>query len=412
MGSVWVGEHIELRSAVAIKFIDPYLAKEVSAQKRFRIEAQAAAALRSPHVVQVFDYGVDEGEPYIVMELLDGETLAARLRREGRLTVEDTLIVAKHTAKALSVAHEQGIVHRDLKPENVFLMGEFKGLFAKLLDFGVAKVAGEDPRWTELITQPGNRLGTLSYMSPEQVKGEKIGGRADVWSLAIMLFECLTGQLPYGGIRGPALISAICKSRLPAPSTFAAVPDGFDEVFAQSTIRDVEERLSSADALAERFAAIAEGWKGKCEVFGNEGSQPVKRVLAYSSTSPGTVHDTFQMSFDSGSSSPRQLGSEYRVNTSIPAAINGRRDIDHVALVAKLSRKNGVLWTRHRVEIGEKIHLALLFGKEDELGHMTPANVEALTDEQSTERPDMWPYEVTVRFDNPLPDTDEWKRSR
>src|SRR5690606_18279387 len=120
MGSVWVAEHVELGSNVAVKFIDRRLAQDDQARKRFRREAQAAAALRGKHVVQVFDFGIDEDDPYLVMELLEGETLAARLDREDRLPVEDVARIVEQVASALSRAHERGIVHRDLKPENVF----------------------------------------------------------------------------------------------------------------------------------------------------------------------------------------------------------------------------------------------------------------------------------------------------
>ncbi len=408
MGAVWVGEHIELRSSVAVKFIDPFLAKDESARKRFRIEAQAAAALRSPHVVQVFDYGVDSGEPYLVMELLEGETLASKLRREGQLTIEHARLVCTQMAKALSLAHSTGIVHRDLKPENVFLVGEGDGFYVKLLDFGVAKVIREDPGWTELVTQPGNRLGTLFYMSPEQVQGENIDARADIWSLAVMMFECLTGRLPFDGQRGPALISTICRAQFATPSAVADVPNGFDELFFSAIDRNLDHRLRSAQAFADSFEEMSVGLTGTCVAYVDQ-EDTVKRVLAYSSTSQVTLRETLETDFPPGGGesdpAPRE---ELRVTTSIPAAINGRRDIDHIAIVARLSRKSGILWTAHRVNPGETIHLTLLFGKE-EVGHLTHAVVERFSEERREQRPDLWPFELTVRFESPLPDTDDWK---
>src|SRR5690606_9304752 len=134
MGAVWVGEHVELDFNVAVKFIDPRLAEDEGAKQRFLREAKAAAAPKGRHAVQVFDYGIDDGDPYIVMELLEGETLATRLQREGRLSVESVRRLVTQVGKALLHAHEQGIVHRDLKPENIFLVNEEPDFTIKLLD--------------------------------------------------------------------------------------------------------------------------------------------------------------------------------------------------------------------------------------------------------------------------------------
>ena len=163
MGAVWVGEHVELNFNVAVKFIDPRLAEDEHAKQRFRREAQAAAALKGRHAVSVFDYGIDEGDPYIVMELLDGETLATRLDRDGRLSIESTRRLVTQVGKALARAHEQGIVHRDLKPENIFLVDDEPDFTVKLLDFGVAKMKSDADRRSEILTQPGHMLGTLFY---------------------------------------------------------------------------------------------------------------------------------------------------------------------------------------------------------------------------------------------------------
>ena len=407
MGAVWVGEHIELKSAVAVKFIDQHLAEDDRAKKRFRLEAQAAAALRSPHVVQVFDYGIDAGEPYIVMELLEGETLATRLQRAGQLTVEDTAELCRQVAKALVVAHERGFVHRDLKPENVFLVGDQHGFIVKLLDFGVAKVIREDRRWSEFVTQPGNRLGTIYYMSPEQVQGAAVDGRADIWSLGIVVFECLTGRLPFEGIRGPRLISAISRQPLPIPSKIAAVPPGFDAWFQRATARDLEQRESSAEALARDFVALAQGYTGKCVPVAPADGDGLPSVVAFPSTesgtqagtSPGTLNEEIPEDFPD---SMRLGDSDPPERTSIPAAINGRRDLDHVALIARLSRRRAVLWTRYKVKPGDQIHLTLL-SPDEQVGHMTAAEVERVSTTKG-DRPEFWPCEVVVRFHTPLRD--------
>lgn len=380
MGSVWVGEHIELNTSVAVKFIDTRLAADEQARKRFRREAQAAAALNGQHVVQVFDYGIDDGDPYIVMELLDGETLATRLAREGSLDVEDTARMVAQVAKGLARAHEQGIVHRDLKPENIFLVSDDDTFSVKLLDFGVAKILGSV---SDVLTQPGFVVGTIHYTSPEQLHGSQVDARADIWSLAVVTYECLTGQRPIDAPSTPQLISAICNPPFPAPSSVAAVPPGFDEWFARATHKTLSERHASIRAAAVAFEQLAAGASGKCSRL-RPGSEPptVPNVIAY----------------------PSSEEREHQRPSSIPAAINGRRDINHIALIAQIGDRGAVLWTRHRSEVGGSIRLTLHFDNETQ-GHTTFAEIVAVSDDRA-DRPDMWPYEVRVRFAQPLDGVD------
>ena len=359
MGAVWVAEHVELGVNAAVKFIDPRLAEDDYALKRFKREARAAALLQSTHVVHVFDYGIDRGDPYIVMELLTGETLATRLGREGQLAVEEVSQVISQMCKALARAHEQGIVHRDLKPENVFLVDESPGFTVKLLDFGVAKLLGERGH-SELVTQSGYLLGTLKYMSPEQLNGSrKVDARADVWALGVIAFECLTGQLP--GRRGSPfeLIAEICHDTFPKPSSIAHVPPGFDAWFKRATYKDRALRASSVALLAEEFSALAQGISGKCEVVG-EARRSIPNLIAYSSSDGRTLPDAQRSS-------------------SIPASINGRRDINHIALIARIAPTGAVLWTRHRAEPGGAIRLTLHLDAERE-GETTFAEVERVDD--------------------------------
>ncbi|MFS8070724.1 MAG: serine/threonine-protein kinase, partial [Byssovorax sp.] len=174
MGSVWRADHMSLSSPVAIKLIDPEIARRPEMLERFQREAQSSAALRSPHVVQIFDYGVDEGVPYIAMELLEGESLAGRIARLGRLPYADTVRVVSHVGRALAKAHEAGVIHRDLKPDNVFLVKNDDKEIAKVLDFGIAKILGNGPGSAKgNATRTGSILGTPSYMSPEQAQGTK-----------------------------------------------------------------------------------------------------------------------------------------------------------------------------------------------------------------------------------------------
>lgn len=379
MGSVWVAEHIELSSRVAIKFINAPRAATEHARRRFRREARAAAALRGPNVVQVFDYGIDQGDPYIVMELLEGETLADRLQREGSLTIQETTTIALQIANALARAHEQGIVHRDLKPANIFLASDEANLTVKLLDFGLAKIVSGRHGITLDLTQPGNPVGTLQYMSPEQLLGERVDARTDVWAFAVVICECLTGCLPFSDTNAKAIVPSLNRRLKGLPSSFADVPAGFDVWFQRGTKRDRSEREASVRAFAADLARLTSGLSGYCRMHTSDESKPMRSISAYPST-----NDSFAQ----------------RIPSSVPAAINGRRDIDHIALIAKLSRNTAILWTRHKVGVGEWIRLTLHF-EEETKGQTTLAKVLKIN-AGSSDRPAWWAYEVTVRFAQPL----------
>jgi serine/threonine-protein kinase len=200
----------------------------------------------------VLDYGVDEGRPFIVMELLEGETLRHRLKRTHRLAPRDTARIISHLARAVGRAHELGIVHRDLKPENVFLVQNQDEELAKVLDFGVAKLKNPDALGSATQTRAGTLLGTPHYMSPEQVKGDRVvDHRSDLWALGVMAFECLTGKRPFASTGWGDLVLQICTQPLPVPSELAALPPKFDAWFTQALARDPAERFQSARELAD-----------------------------------------------------------------------------------------------------------------------------------------------------------------
>jgi serine/threonine-protein kinase len=256
MGAVWRAQHLGLKSPVAVKLIDHAIANSQDALQRFMREAQAAAALRSPHVVQTFDYGVFEGTPFIAMELLEGESLAQRLERVRALSPEDTARIITHIARAIARAHEAGIVHRDLKPDNVFLIRNEEEEIAKVLDFGIAK-ATTGQLGTASQTRTGAILGTPYYMSPEQAEGNRsIDHRTDLWAMGVIACECVTGRRPFESDALGDLILQICMKPIPKPSTFAKVPQGFDGWFARATSRDLEQRFQSARELAEALRAV------------------------------------------------------------------------------------------------------------------------------------------------------------
>jgi eukaryotic-like serine/threonine-protein kinase len=256
MGTIWRAEHLVLQAPVAVKLIDRQAMPDEDTVDRFLREAKSAAALRSPHVVQILDYGMDEGSPFIVMELLEGENLAQRLRRIGRLQPAETAKIATQVGRAMTRAHEAGIVHRDLKPENVFLVHNADEEIAKVLDFGVAKVDSGGLVVEGARTRTGSILGTPYYMSPEQAQGNKtVDARSDLWSLGVIVFECLTGRRPFHSDGLGDLVLQICVRDITVPSTVAEVPPGFDAWFARAVERDPDKRFQTAremtDALRE-----------------------------------------------------------------------------------------------------------------------------------------------------------------
>jgi serine/threonine-protein kinase len=259
MATVWRAEHLTLGSTAAVKLMHDGTAQDPDARARFVREARAAAALRSPHVVQIFDYGLEGETPYIAMELLEGETLAQRLRREKPLSYRDTSWILTHVSRALTRAHEAGVIHRDLKPANIFLVAGETPL-AKVLDFGIAKTVGSAlVAGTNPLTQAGTLLGTPHYMSPEQVESHhNVDHSTDIWALGIIACECITGRVPFEATTLPQLIRAICDRPIPLPSHLGPVPPGFDAWFARAAARNPKQRFASAkQALAELGPILA-----------------------------------------------------------------------------------------------------------------------------------------------------------
>ncbi len=254
MGSVWLAHHLALDVPCALKFIHDAQASAPEVRARFEREAKAAAQIRSPHVVQVFDHGVWEGTPYIAMEYLEGEDLGKRIRRMKRLEPSEVASITSQVARALVKAHAVGLIHRDLKPGNIFLVPDDDREVAKVLDFGIAKsTVALDPGAE--ATQTGMLLGTPQYMSPEQARGLKtIDGRADLWSLAVVVFQCLVGQLPFNSTVLGDLLAQIIADPIPVPSTIAPVPAAFDAWWARATQRDPDLRFPNARELADALA--------------------------------------------------------------------------------------------------------------------------------------------------------------
>jgi serine/threonine-protein kinase len=255
MGWVWVARHIELNAPVAIKFIKA-LPDGAHALVRFRREARAAAALRSVHIVHVYDYGASGDMPYLAMELLEGETLSARLERERVCSPDATFSIVAQAAKALKVAHAAGVVHRDIKPSNLFLAISGEDEIVKVLDFGIAKHTGAGvPEDDAHTTSFGAVVGTPSYMSPEQARGDVIDARCDLWALSVLTYRMLTGAEPFVGTSAAQVIARICTRDFARPTSVSAALDPrLNEFFERAFATQPSARFASVDELTSALA--------------------------------------------------------------------------------------------------------------------------------------------------------------
>lgn len=259
MGGVYAATPIAGGDPVAIKVLsvaDPTARDRIA--KRFAREARAVSAMRCPHIITVLDAGTDGTRPYLVMELLEGEDLGQRIRRETRIPLPDVIHIAKQILIALGVAHEGGIVHRDLKPDNVFLTTKNGDTaFCKLLDFGMSKVMPSESQTLALaLTKKGMAVGTPFYMAPEQARAmPDVDGRVDLWALGAIMFECLTGRPPFVGSSQEQVLIAICTADAPDVRAMRPeVPSKVSKLISRALTRDRALRFQSA---AEMLAAIA-----------------------------------------------------------------------------------------------------------------------------------------------------------
>ena len=242
MGEVWTARDLLLDRTVAVKVLGGALAGDGRAAERLRREARAAARLDPPNIARVLDLGEQDGCPYLVMELLEGESLAARLDRAGPMAPADAVRVVAAAADALEAAHRAGVVHRDVKPGNVFLTSDGE---VKVLDFGIASAAGEAALTT------GDLLGTAAYLAPERVLGHQATPAADVYSLGVVLYELLTGRRPFEATSDIALAMAHVNAEVPPLDRIApSVPAPLVAACAQAMAKDPSVRPPSAAAFA------------------------------------------------------------------------------------------------------------------------------------------------------------------
>ncbi|WP_437282962.1 protein kinase [Sorangium sp. So ce375] len=327
MGAIWVARHLQLDAVVAVKLMAPEYAASSTARARFEREARAAAQLKIPNVVHVHDYGIEDDTPFLVMELLDGEDLEARLSREGRLSGAATLSIVTQVCKALRRAHEMGIVHRDLKPANLFLSRQDEDELVKVLDFGIAKAQGTLLAGQE--TKTGTLVGSPYYMSPEQVRRSKtLDWRSDLWSVGVIAFRCLTGGLPFPGEEIGEVFVAICTEDIPLASSL--VPElgpEMDGFFSRALARDPAHRFQSASELAEALgAAVGAAGAGTRALQPSVPAEGAPPLLAVGGAAPAASPDALGARPDALGARPDALGARPDALGARPDALGARPD--------------------------------------------------------------------------------------
>jgi serine/threonine-protein kinase len=261
MGAVYEAENVGIGKKVALKFVDAEYAKDDQVRTRFAREARAASAIESAHIVTVFDAGIEDERPYLVMELLRGEDLGTRLRRLGKISVGEAMHVIAQVLRGLARAHDAGIVHRDLKPDNIFLVhSEGDPLFAKIVDFGVSKRNKPQTGTVPLaLTGKGTVLGTPLYMSPEQAQASPdLDGRADLYGVGAILFECLAARPPHIGESYEQIILAICMNDAPSLRTLdPSISEGVAAFVAKALARNRDDRFQNAKEMLAALHEVA-----------------------------------------------------------------------------------------------------------------------------------------------------------
>ncbi len=255
MGRVYEARHMRLPGKrFAVKLLHDEFAYQPDILARFEREAQSAATINHPNVVEVVDVcRLEDGRPFIVTEFLEGEELGALLDRVGKLAPESAIRITRQICRALMAAHEKGIVHRDMKPENVFLVGDLSAPRVKIIDFGISKQSDDSAK----LTRTGMVMGTPAYMAPEQARGEHVDHQADVYSVGGILYRCVTGHKPYDGEDGAMVLTQVLTEEPRRPRVVdSTVPGELELVIERAMARNCADRLPTMTDLEAELGAI------------------------------------------------------------------------------------------------------------------------------------------------------------
>jgi eukaryotic-like serine/threonine-protein kinase len=355
MGDVYLAEDTSLGRKVALKFASPALEADSRARQRLLNEARAAANIDHPYVCKVYDTGELEGRVFIVMEFVEGVTVADRLR-QGPLPWKEAVRLVHETAEALAQAHEKGVIHRDLKPANIMLGADGH---VKVTDFGLAKrfAAGPESVTIERLTEPGSVSGTFIYMSPEQLRGRVLDPRTDIFSLGLVFYEMLTGMHPFGAGSDADVAAAILREpHKPLAGSSAAFPSSLEPIISKMLAKDAAQRYSSARQVCESLGSLEEtvaplpasrplrtsiavlplvnmSSEKETEYFSDGMTEDIISELSRLRT-VRVISRTSIMRYKGTQKSLREIGLELGVQNVLEGSV--RRSDDHVRIVVRL----------------------------------------------------------------------------
>jgi len=352
MGSVYEGENLRIHRKVAIKVLHAAVAAKADVVQRFEREAQAAGRIGSEHIVEVLDLGnLPDGERFMVMEYLDGESLGDRIKRKKRLSPHEAAAVLHQLLEGLAAAHAAGIVHRDLKPDNVYLLANKGGQkdFVKLLDFGVSKFNALDSEMS--MTRTGAVMGTPFYMSPEQARGGKVDTRSDLYSVGVVVYQAVTGRVPF---HAETFNELVFKIALESPEPAELVVQGLDPSFAAIIVRSMVRDPAGRFQTAHEFQNAVAQWMMTAAPDGVGGTMPLQPGLrmsmpGFNQSTPNAGGQSFASNPSLGASGAGGLGSSAPgLNQSSPGNLSqsgGQLGASQtgMAVTAPQARGNGAM---------------------------------------------------------------------